>query len=166
MNHETAAPVEQRHGKGSSLRETSDFVSVVVGDQLFGIPVLEVRDVLASQRITRVPLAPAEIGGVINLRGRIVTLIDLRCRFGMPPRANGAAVMAIGVESGGESYGLMIDNIGEVLRLSESDREPNPINLDPGLARISSGIHRLDGRLLMVIDVERVLDIGPAAKAA
>ncbi len=87
MNHETAAPVEQRHGKGSSLHETNDFVSVVVGDQLFGIPVLEVRDVLASQRITRVPLAPPEVAGSLNLRGRIVTAIDLRTRLGLPPRA-------------------------------------------------------------------------------
>jgi purine-binding chemotaxis protein CheW len=84
----------------------------------------------------------------------------------MAPRADGLAAMAIGVESGSESYGLMIDSIGEVLRLSDGEREPNPVNLDPRLARISSGIHRLDGRLLMVIDVERVLDIGPAAAAA
>jgi len=147
-------------------RIVSEYVTAVVGGELIGLPILRVQDVFVPEGVTRVPLAPAEIGGVINLRGRIVTLIDLRCRFGMPPRADGASVMAIGVESGGESYGLMIDNIGEVLRLSESDREPNPINLDPGLARISSGIHRLDGRLLMVIDVERVLDIGPAAKAA
>ncbi len=147
-------------------RIVSEYVTAVVGGELIGLPILRVQDVFVPEGVTRVPLAPAEIGGVINLRGRIVTLIDLRCRFGMPPRAAGASVMAIGVESGGESYGLMIDNIGEVLRLSESDREPNPINLDTGLARISSGIHRLDGRLLMVIDVERVLDIGPAAKAA
>jgi purine-binding chemotaxis protein CheW len=147
-------------------RIVSEYVTAVVGGELIGLPILRVQDVFVPEGVTRVPLAPAEIGGVINLRGRIVTLIDLRCRFGMPPRAGGAAVMAIGVESGGESYGLMIDNIGEVLRLSEADREPNPINLDPGLARISTGIHRLDGRLLMVIDVERVLDIGPAAKAA
>jgi len=149
-----------------SERIVSEYVTAVVGGELIGLPILRVQDVFVPEGVTRVPLAPAEIGGVINLRGRIVTLIDLRCRFGMPPRAAGASVMAIGVESGGESYGLMIDNIGEVLRLSESDREPNPINLDTGLARISSGIHRLDGRLLMVIDVERVLDIGPAAKAA
>jgi purine-binding chemotaxis protein CheW len=147
-------------------RIVSEYVTAVVGGELIGLPILRVQDVFVPEGVTRVPLAPAEIGGVINLRGRIVTLIDLRCRFGMPPRAAGASVMAIGVESGGESYGLMIDSIGEVLRLSEAECEPNPINLDPGLARISSGIHRLDGRLLMVIDVERVLDIGTAAKAA
>ena len=147
-------------------RSVGEYVTAVVGGELIGLPILRVQDVFVPEGLTRVPLAPAEIAGVINLRGRIVTLIDLRCRFGMPPRAQGATAMAIGVESCGESYGFMIDNIGEVLRLSEAEREPNPVNLDPGLARISSGIHRLDGRLLMVIDVERVLEIGQAAAAA
>ena len=149
-----------------SERTVGEYVTAVVGGELIGLPILRVQDVFMPEGVTRVPLAPPEVAGVINLRGRLVTLIDLRCRFGMPPRAEGAAAMAIGVESGSESYGLMIDAIGEVLRLSDADREPNPVNLDPGLATISSGIHRLDGRLLMVIDVERVLEIGPAAAAA
>ena len=74
--------------------------------------------------------------------------------------------MAIGVESRGESYGLLIDSVGEVLKLDDSAREPNPINLDPRLARVSAGIHRLEGQLLMVVDVDRVLDIGGKAIAA
>lgn len=144
----------------------SEYVTAFLGGEMIGLPILRVQDVFVPEGVTRVPLSPPEIAGVINLRGRIVTLIDLRRRFGMPPRSEGTAAMAIGVESDGESYGLMIDSIGEVLRLSECDREPNPINLDPGLARISSGIHRLDGRLLMVLDIERVLEIGPMAAAA
>ncbi len=74
--------------------------------------------------------------------------------------------MAIGVESRGESYGLLIDSVGEVLKLDDAAREPNPINLDPRLARVSAGIHRLEGQLLMVVDVDRVLDIGSAKIAA
>ena len=74
--------------------------------------------------------------------------------------------MAIGVESGGESYGLLIDSVGEVLKLDDSAREANPINLDPRLARVSAGIYRLEGQLLMVVDVDRVLDIGTKAIAA
>ena len=68
--------------------------------------------------------------------------------------------MAIGVEQRGESYGLLVDSVGEVLKLDDAAREPNPINLDPRLARVSAGIYRLDGQLLMVVDVERVLEIG------
>ena len=74
--------------------------------------------------------------------------------------------MAIGVESRGESYALLIDNVGEVLKLDDSSREFNPINLDPRIARVSAGIHRLDGRLLVVLDIDRVLDISHKARAA
>ena len=74
--------------------------------------------------------------------------------------------MAVGVESRGESYGLLIDSVGEVLKLDDTMREPNPINLDPRLARVSAGIHRLDGQLLMLIDVDRVLESGTTAVAA
>jgi purine-binding chemotaxis protein CheW len=74
--------------------------------------------------------------------------------------------MAIGVESRGESYGLLIDSIGEVLKLDDFAREPNPVNLDPGLARVSAGIHRLEGQLLIMVDVDRVLDIASKAIAA
>jgi purine-binding chemotaxis protein CheW len=70
------------------------------------------------------------------------------------------------VESGGESYGLLIDGVGEVLKLDDAMREANPINLDPRLARVSAGIHRLEGQLLMLVDVDRVLDLSVRSIAA
>jgi purine-binding chemotaxis protein CheW len=143
-----------------------EYVTAVIGGQLFGLPILRVQDVFTPERLTRVPLAPAEIAGVLNLRGRIVTLIDMRGRLGLAPRADDGASMAIGVEARGESYGLLIDSIGEVLKLDDSSREPNPINLDPRLAQVSAGIHRLDGQLLLLVDVDRVLDIGAKKTAA
>jgi purine-binding chemotaxis protein CheW len=103
---------------------------------------------------------------VLNLRGRIVTLLDMRGCLGLDRREDDAPAMAIGVESRTESYGLLIDSVGEVLKLDDGAREPNPINLDPRLARVSAGIHRLEGQLLMVVDVDRVLDIGDKAIAA
>jgi purine-binding chemotaxis protein CheW len=147
----------------SSVQE---YVTAIIGNQLFGLPILRVQDVFMPERVTRVPLAPAEIAGVLNMRGRIVTLIDLRRRLGLPPRTQAGEVMAIGVESRGESYGLLIDAIGEVLKLDAAAREANPVNLDSELARVSAGIYRLDGQLLMVLDVDRVLDIGTHAAAA
>lgn len=147
----------------STLKE---YVTATIGGQLFGLPILRVQDVFMPDRLTKVPLAPTEIAGVLNMRGRIVTLIDMRNRLGLEKRDDEIPAMAIGVESRGESYGLLIDNIGEVLKLDENAREPNPINLDPRLARVSSGIHRLDGQLLMALDVERVLDIGAKSIAA
>ena len=143
-----------------------EFVTAMIGGQLFGLPIQRVQDVFVPERLTRVPLAPPEIAGVLNLRGRIVTLIDMRDRLGLKKRGNNGPAMAIGVELGGESYGLLIDSVGEVLKLDDSTREANPINLDPRLARVSTGIHRLEGQLLIVVDVDRVLDIGSKAIAA
>ena len=147
-------------------RNLKEYVTAMIGGQLFGLPILRVQDVFIPERVTRVPLAPPEIAGVLNLRGRIVTLIDMRDRLGLDKRQDNGPAMAIGVESRGESYGLLIDSVGEVLKLDDDTREPNPINLDPRLARVSTGIHRLEGQLLMVVDVERVLDIGAKAIAA
>jgi purine-binding chemotaxis protein CheW len=145
---------------------TGEFVTATVGSQLFGLPILRVQDVFVPDRVTRVPLAPAEIAGVLNLRGRIVTLLDLRCRFGLESCEKRGEAMAIGVEHNGESYGLLVDAVGEVLKLADSGREANPVNLDPRLARVSAGIHRLDDRLLVILDVDRVLDIENRAMAA
>ena len=86
-----------------------EYVTAFVGGELIGLPISGVQDVFVPEGVTRVPLAPPEIAGVINLRGRIVTLIDLRCRLGMPPRPEDAPIMAIGVEHDGESFGLIID---------------------------------------------------------
>ena len=102
---------------------------------------------------------------MLNLRGRIVTTIDMRRRLGLPRRpATRVATMAVGIECKGESYGLLIDAIGEVLKLPASSREDNPVNLDPRLGRVSAGVHRLDGKLMVVLDVDRVLDIGARRK--
>jgi purine-binding chemotaxis protein CheW len=143
-----------------------EYVTATVGGQLFGLPISRVQDVFAPDRLTRVPLAPPEIAGLLNLRGRIVTAIDMRRRLGLEALAGDAPRMAVGVEWKGESYGLLIDVIGEVLKLPTSGREDNPVNLDPGLARVSAGVHRLDGKLLVILDVDRVLDIAPRSEAA
>jgi len=148
------------------MRQTVDFtefVTLTAAGQMFGLPIARVQDVFKPTRITRVPLAGAEIAGVLNLRGRIVTAIDLRRRLGLQSRAEDRPPMAIGIETKGESFGLLADTVGEVLRLADADLEPIPINLDSGLAAVSAGVHRLDGQLMVVLDVERVLDLHAAA---
>jgi purine-binding chemotaxis protein CheW len=145
----------------------SEYVTAMVGTQRFGLPILRVQDVFVPDRLTRVPLAPPEVAGLINLRGRIVTLIDLRQRLGFAAApASDEPPMAIGIEWRGESYGLLVDSVGEVLKLDDNRREANPVNLDPRLAELSVGIHRLDDHLLVLIDVDRVLGLAEKAKAA
>jgi len=143
-----------------------EYVTVMIGGQLFGLPISRVQDVFMPDRLTHVPLAPPEIAGVLNLRGRIVTTIDMRRRLGLPPRSDNKPSMAVGIDLRGESYGLLIDTVGEVMRLGEATREPNPVNLDPRLARVSGGVHRLDGQLMLILDVDSVLNGSAEALAA
>jgi purine-binding chemotaxis protein CheW len=150
----------------STHETTTEYVTATVGGQLFGLPIARVQDVFVLDRLTRVPLASPEIAGVLNLRGRIVTAIDMRKRLGLAPLGEARKQMAIGIEYRGESYGLLIDAIGEVLNLPSGGREGNPVNLEARLARVSAGVHRLDDRLLVVLDVDRVLDVGQQAEAA
>lgn len=146
-----------------AVEETREFVTIMVGSQLCGIPVLRVRDVLRPQKITRVPLAPPEVAGLLNLRGRIVTAIDLRRRLGLAPRPEGSEGMSVVVEEKGELYSLMVDSVGEVLRLPARDFEPNPATLDPVWRRFSEGVYRLKEGLLVVLNGESLLDYGKAA---
>lgn len=139
---------------------SQEFVTVHVADQILGVGVKEIQDVFAIQHLTPVPGAKAEIAGILNLRGRIVTAIDARVRLGLEPREEGThGTMAVGVEYKGEAYGILVDRVGEVLRLKDSDFENNPINMDPRWKMISRGIYRLDGRLLMTIDVQQLLGV-------
>ena len=143
-----------------------EYVTVLIGDQLFGLPISRVQDVFMPDRITRVPLAEPEIAGVLNLRGRIVTAVDMRRRLGLPPRGDDRPPMAVGIELRGESYGLLIDTVGEVMKLGEATLEPNPVNLDARLARVSAGVHRLDGQLMVILDVDSVLNASAEPLAA
>ena len=143
-----------------------EYVTVMLDGQLFGLPISRVQDVFMLDRLTRVPLSSPEIAGVLNLRGRIVTALDMRARLDLGARPHGQPVMAIGIELKGESYGLLIDSVGEVMKLADGTREPNPVNLDARLARVSGGVHRLDGQLMVILDVDSVLNASAEPLAA
>lgn len=138
--------------------ETQDFVTFVIRGQLFGIPVLKVQDILVPDRIANIPLAPAEVAGSINLRGRIVTVIDVRVRLGLPKREKGEPRMGVTVEHNNDLYTFLVDTVGEVLSVAAKDYERNPSTLDPTWRDFADGVYRLHGRLMVVLDVERLLD--------
>ncbi|RYE60082.1 MAG: chemotaxis protein CheW [Oxalobacteraceae bacterium] len=144
----------------------TEYVTAMVGGQMFGLPLARVQDVFMPERLTRVPLASPDVAGVLNLRGRIVTAIDMRSRLGLPKREQGMPMMAVGVDLRGESYGLLIDSIGDVLKVASDSFDVNPVNMDVSLTRVSAGIHRLEGHLMVILDVEKVLDMGTEALAA
>ena len=146
-----------RNANGPS-DETEEFVTFTIAGQLFGIPVLQIQDVLSSYQITPIPLAPPEIKGSLNLRGRVVTAVDVRLRLGLSARPKEAESMSIVAENEGELYSLMVDSVGEVLALSQSAYERNLPTLDAKFRAFSDGIYRLDDQLLVVLDVNRLLD--------
>ncbi|MDO9126680.1 MAG: chemotaxis protein CheW [Parvibaculum sp.] len=136
---------------------SEDYVTMGIGGQTFGIPVLNVRDVLGPQNITRVPLAPEEIAGSLNLRGRIVTAVNMRKRLGLPSENFVATAMAVVVEHEDEPFSLLVDEVGEVLSLQSARREAVPATLDARWRDVTQGIYRLDDRLLIVLGVADVL---------
>jgi len=161
MNNEEADAI-----KSSDMQE---FVTFYIGEQIFGLPVAEIHEVFHPHSITPVPLSPPEIRGVLNLRGRIVTAIEVRTRLNLPPlneEEMDVSLMAIGVESGGEAYGLIIDKVGDVLQLLETDCEEVPSNVDPIWRSISSGIYRLESELLIILDIEHLLGVEPESEMA
>jgi purine-binding chemotaxis protein CheW len=139
-------------------------VTLQLGAQLCGVDVGVVREVLHDPVVTPVPLAPPEIAGCLNLRGRVVTALDMRRRLGLPPAPEGAARMAMITERDGELFALIGDEVADVMRLPPAGFEPCPPTLASAWAGYCSGVHRLTGQLLVVLDVERILS--PAGQKA
>ncbi len=150
-----------------SMSDLQEYVTVTIGGQMFGIPVLQVHDVLGTIKLTNIPLAPPEVAGALNLRGRIVTCIDVRKRLGLSAADGGKEQMSVVVEHHGEPYSLLIDAVGEVLSLKTENMESNPATLDSRWREVSSGIYRTENKLLVILQIDRLLDFaGSTANAA
>ena len=154
LNEPASSPGE---AAGGLLSGEDGFLTMVLAGQLCGVPVLSVRDVLANQTIARIPLAPPEVAGNLNLRGRIVTAIDLRCLLRLPPRDRGAPQMSIVTEQGSELYALQVDSVREVVSLKRAAMELNPPTLPALWAEHSQGIYRVEKQLLVVLNVAKLL---------
>jgi purine-binding chemotaxis protein CheW len=152
--HETAAQAGE---------PAEGLVSVRIGQQTFGVPVLQVQDVIAQTALNRVPLGPPEVAGSLNLRGRIVTAIDMRRRLEMEPRGPGDSFMSVIVERNGELYALLVDDVGDVLWLRQDIHELPPVTVSSQWRGLCSGLYRLEDDLLLVLKIDEVLMLGRAA---
>jgi purine-binding chemotaxis protein CheW len=141
--------------------EAQAFVTATIADQLFGIPIGRAHDVFSVTTVTPVPLAPPDILGLMNLRGRVVTALDIRQRLGFPRAPLAPGALAIGIESGGDSFGLVVDRIGEIVTVDRGALDDNPVHLDPSWAGLSRGVYRLETELLVVLDVDAVIETAP-----
>lgn len=133
------------------------FVSVTICGQLFGVPIHRVSDVFQMSSMTRAPLAPPAVAGIFNLRGRIVTAIDMRRRLNLPPFPSEQGLMAVGVEFRGNAYGLVVDEVGDVIRMSASALEPLPVHVSDQWASVALGLYRQERMLMVALDIDRVL---------
>jgi purine-binding chemotaxis protein CheW len=151
MDHNVRAAMDGGHG-------TTQLVTVKVGPQLFGIPVLDIEDIIGPQNVTFIPRASRMIQGALNLRGRIVTAIDMRRRLGLSETTDDKHRMNVVVERNGDLYSLVVDEVGEVLTLEDHAREAHPPTMRSAVRDVSTGIHRLDGDLMVVLDVGKILE--------
>lgn len=141
----------------SSLADMKQFVTMEIDGQLFGIPVITVQDILRDQSITNIPLSKKEIRGAINLRGRIVTVIDMRTRLGLKEFDITNNSKHVVIDYKDEQYSFLVDEVGEVLSLSLNDFENNPANLPSNWQEVSLGVYRLETRLLLILNIESLL---------
>jgi len=142
-----------------SQSDTEAFVTFTVAGQLFGVPVIRVQDILTPDVIAPVPGSPRQVRGLINLRGRIVTVIDMRTHMSLPKSETGACGMCVTVESRGDFYTLFVDTVGDVITLSKTLREGNPATLDAVWRDVADAVYRTDQGLMVALHVDRLLAI-------
>ena len=138
---------------GAAPRDPT-YVTATVAGHMFGVPIERVHDVFNVGRITPIPLTPPEVAGLSNLRGRVVTMLDLRARLG---GTAGRGTMALGIEAGPESFGLFVDAVGEIMKLPAASAAETPVHLDSRWAELARGVHQLAEGILVVLDVDAVL---------
>lgn len=128
-----------------------------LGDLFLGLPVQRIQEVIRYQEMTRVPLASADVRGLINLRGQIVTAVDMRRRLGLPERASDQLPMNVVLRRDDGAVSLLVDDIGDVLELSEEAWEPTPRTLKGAARELISGVYKLEKGLLLVLDADKAL---------
>jgi purine-binding chemotaxis protein CheW len=138
-------------------RRTAQLATFWLDGDLYGIEVEHVQEVLRSQGLTRVPLAPSAVAGLINLRGQVVTAIELRERLGLPPRPQGTDAVVIVVRLHGEAVSLLVDAIADVVDVDARDFEAPPDTMDGAARDLIRGAYKLDGQLLLALDVNKAV---------
>jgi purine-binding chemotaxis protein CheW len=159
----TAMDDSRAGSTGTGDEAGGQFATFFVDDLLFGVEVLRVQEVLRYQEMTSVPRAPEVIEGLINLRGQIVTAIDMRRRLGLAPRAGDRSPMNMVVRSDDGAVSLLVDEIGDVLEVEEGAFEEAPENVDAGIRELTTGMYKLKDRLLLVLDTRKAIDVSAAA---
>jgi len=147
------------------MAATQQFCTFFLDGHFFGTPVPQVQEVIQYQAMTRVPLAPSTVSGMINLRGQIVSAIDLRRRLDLHDRAPEQRPMNVVVRTNEGAVSLLVDEIGDVIEVDEDTLESPPETLQGFAREVVRGVYKLSGRLLLALDIDRVVDLGDLDKA-
>ncbi|HLZ40515.1 MAG TPA: chemotaxis protein CheW [Candidatus Sulfotelmatobacter sp.] len=142
------------------------FCTFFLDGQFFGAPADNVQEVIQFQPITRVPLARPVIAGLMNVRGQIVSVLDLRRRLGMPERSYCSLPVNVVVHARDSVVSLLVDEIGDVIELPEDTFESPPATLHGPIRDVLRRIYKLPGRLLLVLDIDRLLNLENPATGA
>jgi purine-binding chemotaxis protein CheW len=143
------------------MTATQQFVTFSLDGLLFGIEVGKIQEVLGYQQMTPVPLAPAAVLGVINLRGQIIVAVDLRRRLGLRERAPGQRPVNVVVRSDDDVISLLVDEMGEVVEVAKESLELPPETMDRDTGALIGSVHKLGRRLMHVLDTERAIELPP-----
>jgi len=147
------------------MSDETQFCTFYLNKHFFGIEVEKVQEVFRYQEMTPIPLASSTIKGLINLRGQIITAIDLRKRLQMPDRAEGVLPMNVVVRTADGAVSLLVDEIGDVLEMSLEDYEPPPDTIEGMTRELVCGVYKLEGTLLLILDTTKTIDFGEPANA-
>ncbi len=161
MSHDLVPHQATHLSDPQNAGKMTEFITMSIDGQLFGISVYPVQDVLAAQNVSSIPLAPPEVAGSLNLRGRIVTAIDVRVRLGLPPLDDRTNRKSIVVEHKEELYSLLVDSVGDVLNLPVNKLNHTPENVSNAWQEVALGVYPLDSKLLIILDVGKLLRFGP-----
>jgi len=142
---------------GLSPDELLQLVTFRIGDEEFAVDILRVQEINRMLEVTRVPNAPEHIEGVINLRGKVIPIIDLRSRFGLAKKDKDKNTRIVVVEVSGKIVGFIVDAVREVLRIPKSITEPTPKIATSAAADYITAVGKLDDRLLILLDLDKVL---------
>ena len=148
------------------MAHTSQFCTFYLDKLLFGVELKGVQEVIRTLEMTKVPLAPEVVSGLINLRGQIVTAVDLRRRLELEPAPPDMQPMNVVVRSEDGAVSLLVDEIGDVVEVDETSFEPPPETLRGSVRTMIVGVHKLNDRLMLVLDIERACHMADITKAA
>jgi purine-binding chemotaxis protein CheW len=148
------------------MAQTSQFCTFYLDKLLFGVELKGVQEVIRSLEMTKVPLAPEVVSGLINLRGQIVTAVDLRRRLELEPAPPGMRAMNVVVRSEDGAVSLLVDEIGDVVEVEESSFEAPPETMHGAVRTMILGIHKLDNRLMHVLDIEKACQMTEVTESA